>query len=126
MLSMLADNSKLIQKADGEDAGEQRQRGDTDNRDNSAENFADGGDRHHIAIADRRQRLDRPPHRSRNRTEYRRLLLTLDDIRKSGADGQRQGEDEDERADRRRLLPEYRPEQIEYPGMAGQLDHSQK
>ena len=43
-----------------------------------------------------------------------------------GADSQCEGEDEDERADRGRLLPEYRPEQIEHPGMTGQLDHPQK
>ncbi len=36
--------------------------------------------RHHIAIADRRDRLDRPPHRSGNGAEGLRLRIMLDDM----------------------------------------------
>src|SRR5258708_11017824 len=85
---------ELIEKAYSDHRREERERRDADNRYHPAHNLAERGLRDEVAVTDRGQRLDRPPHRRRDRAEPVRLSLAFDHVHKRGADRQRQQQDE--------------------------------
>ena len=63
-----------------DDADRQRQHGDAHDRGEAADDLAERGDRHDVAVADRRQRDDRPPHGVRDRAEPVGLGVVLGEM----------------------------------------------
>ena len=62
--------TRFLAEAGGDDGDGQREHAKAENHDDSANNFAEGGDRHDVAIADRGEGRERPPGRSWNQPNF--------------------------------------------------------
>ena len=81
--------------------------------------------RHHVAIADRAKRDDRPPHRLRNGAELVGLNIALDRIEQRGEQQHRAGQDHDATEQRAALGMECRQQRTQRRRIAHQFEKRQ-
>ena len=103
-LELAAALVQLIREAGCEQAGRQGDHADADDADQTARHLAPRRHRHDVAVADRGQRDDRPPHGLWNGAEGRGLRLVLRQIGEARSQDEKQQQDEQGGGDRLRLL----------------------
>src|SRR5215217_3832346 len=107
-----------------DDADRQRQHGDAHDRGEAADDLAERRDRHDVAVADRRQRHDRPPHGVRDRAEAVGLGVALGQIHEARHRQHEAAEDEQRREKRVALAVDRLQERGQAGGIARKLEEA--
>ena len=100
------------------------QHGDAHDRGEAADDLAERGDRNDVAVADRRERHDRPPHGVRDRAETVGLGVALGQIHEARHRQHETAEDEQRRNERVALAVDRLQERGQAGGIAGELEEA--
>ena len=115
----------LVREAGAQDRGRQREHAQPDHRAQPADDPAERRDRHDVAVAYRRERDDRPPHRGGDRAERCRLHFALDMVQRAGREQQGHTQDRAGRGEGAPLVDQHDLESGQGRRVPGDLEDPQ-